>query len=556
MTISRPTLLTTLFAAVVLTALTGCESEPQVPGFEPAMRLLTEEQYRNVIRDLFGAHIIVASNFSPISRKDGLIAIGAANSTVSASAFAKYEKLAYAIAIQVLDERNRGSYLQCGPGEGVATSDACARNFLASVGRLVFRRPLSGPELDQAVDLASNAARELDDFHNGLAIALASLLVSPNFLFIMDELEPVEPGPDGGDTVQLTAYAKAARLSFLLWNTTPDVRLLDAAAGGELATQRGLEVQVTRMMQSTKFREGVRAFFTDMLHLKELDHLVKDNLIYPAFDPEVRDDAREQLLRTIAHHVLDEEGDYRDLFSSGKTFMNGPLGRIYRVPVPEPDLWTSYDLTDHDGRAGIHTLAAFVALHSHPGRSSPTIRGKAVREILLCQKIPEPPGDVDFTLFNSTSEEQTARERLAVHNSVASCAGCHKLTDVIGLALENFDGAAQHRVRDAGLEIDTSGDLDGTEFDDQAGFAAALRDNPAIPSCLVERVLAYGMGRSPENTDKPWLRFLDKRFAAEGYQLLPLMRSIVTSSNFFAVARPSDTERAEQQMQARRLPAN
>jgi hypothetical protein len=543
MSISRPAQ-TLLLTALLLAALTGCESEPQVPGFEPSMRMLTEAQYRNVIRDLFGAHIVVASNFNPISRSDGLIAIGAANSTVSASSFAKYEKLAHAIATQVLNEANHASYVPCEPPAGAVTDDACARDFLGPVGRALFRRPLSDPELEQTVDLASAAAQELDDFHDGLAMALASLLVSPNFLFIIDELEPGDPATDG-EAVQLTAYAKAARLSFFLWNTAPDSQLLDAAAAGELDTQGGLEAQVTRMMQSARLREGVRAFFTDMLHLQELEHLVKDNLIYPAFDPAVRDDAREQLLRTVAHHLLDGEGDYRDLFSSGTAFMNGPLGRIYRVPVPEPDLWTMHNFADHDGRAGIHTLAAFVALHSHPGRSSPTIRGKAVREILLCQKIPEPPGDVDFTQFDSTREEKTARERLAIHNSVAACAGCHKLTDGIGLALENFDGAGQYRTRDAGFQIDAGGELDGVQFTDQAEFAAALRDNPGIPSCLVERVLAYSVAHAPGADEKPWLKFLDAEFADTGYRLRPLLRLIATSSNFFAVTAPQDPGHAE-----------
>ena len=540
-----PASLRLLFAALFLTSLTGCDSEPVVPGVEPSMRMLTEAQYRNVIRDLFGAHIIVASNFNPISRSDGLIAIGAANSTVSASGFAKYEKLAHAIAAQVLNQRNRASYVPCEPAAGAVADDDCARNFLAPVGRLLFRRPLSDAELGQSVDLASAAAQELDDFHDGLAIALASLLVSPNFLFIIDDLESADPETEGVDAVQLTAYAKAARLSFFLWNTTPDSPLLAAAAAGELDTQRGLEAQVTRMMQSAKLREGVRAFFTDMLHLQELEHLVKDNLIYPAFDPAVRDDAREQLLRTLVHHLLDEDRDYRELFSARTAFMNGPLGRIYRVPVPEPELWTIQDFTDHDGRAGIHTLAAFVALHSHPGRSSPTIRGKAVREILLCQKIPEPPGDVDFTQFDSTREEKTARERLAIHNSVASCAGCHKLTDGIGLALENFDGAGQYRTRDAGFQIDPGGNLDGVQFTDQAEFAQALSENPSIPSCLVERVLAYGVTHAPGTDEKPWLKFLDEEFADSGYRLRPLLRLIATSRNFFAVTAPQDPGHAE-----------
>ena len=403
-----------LFAPLILAFFVACSPEPEVPGHEPTLRQLSEQQYRNIIKDLFGSHIVVPSNFNPIFRKEGLIAVGAANATVSASSFAKYEKLAHSIADQVLNDRNRASYLRCEPAAPNGADDACATAFLEPVGRLLFRRPLSEAELDQTIELAGKAAGQLESFHQGLAFGLASLLVSPNFLFIADDVEQAEVDGSAVSRVHLTAYAKASRLSFFLWNTTPDDQLLDAAETGALATPDGLEAQVARMMASPKLREGVRAFFTDMLHLEEFEYLVKDNLIYPAFDPEVGEHTEEQLLRTILHHLLEENSDYRELFSTRKTFMNGPLGRIYRVPVAEPDVWTAHEFDEGDGRAGIHSLAGFIALHSHPGRSSPTIRGKAVRELLLCQSVPEPPGDVDFTLFVSTAEQQTARERLKV----------------------------------------------------------------------------------------------------------------------------------------------
>ena len=533
-----------LATALALVSLPACSPEPEVAGHEPSMRQLSEPQYRNIIEDVFGSHIIVSSNFNPIFRKDGLVAVGAANTTVSASSFAKYEKLAHSIAEQILNERNRASYVQCAPAAQNAADDACARAFLERVGRLLFRRPLSESELSQTVGLAANAARELSSFYQGLAFGLASLLVSPNFLFIADDVAPAGEKAADDSSIQLTAYAKASRLSFFLWNTTPDSELLDAAEAGVLATREGLETQVTRMMHSPKLRDGVRAFFTDALHLEEFEHLKKDNVIYPAFDPEVREDAKEQLLRTITYRLLDEDGDYRELFSIRKTFMNGPLGRIYRVPVPEPDVWTLHEFSNRDARSGIQSLAGFVALHSHPGRSSPTIRGKAVREILLCQSIPDPPGDVDFTQFNSTLEQKTARERLKVHNSVDSCAGCHKITDGIGLSLENFDGAGQFRSMDAGLVIDASGELDGVEYPGPAGFAQALSDNPAVPDCLVQRVLAYSLARTVKRKDKPWLEFLSEGFADRGYRLKPLMRSIATSNNFFAVAPPVDQQNA------------
>ena len=522
-------------ATAILFVVSACsDPAPVIEGAEPTLRRLTEQQYRNIIADVFGDHIIVAGSFDPIPRQGGLTAIGAGNATISASSFDKYERLAHTIAEQVLSESNRSLYVPCEPAQLDGPDDSCATSFLEPVGRLLFRRPLESQELSQVVDVSNRAGETLDSFYEGLAFGLASLLVSPNYLFIVDELEE---GSDGA--VALSDYAKAARLSFFLWNTTPDAELLDAAEAGALSTTNGLEEQLDRMMQSPRLRHGVQAFFTDMLHLDDFDHLEKDNLIYPAFDPQATDDAREQLLLTIAHHVLDEDADYRELFSTRKTFMTGSLGRVYRTPVPEPDLWMPYEFSDREGRSGLQSLAGFIALHSHPGRSSPTIRGQAVRELLLCQTVPDPPPDVDFSLFNEPSSQQmTARERLDMHNSVPSCAGCHRITDGIGLSLENYDGAGQFRTTDAGQEIDTSGNLDGIEYEDQFGLADALRQNPAVPVCLVEQTLSYGLARETDRAERDWVGFLVDQFAEDGYRFKTLLRTVAASENFFAVTPP------------------
>lgn len=540
--------LKTVFSATAIAlAFSACsEPVPVIDGVEPTLRRLTEQQYRNIISDLFGEHIIVSGRFDPILRQDGLVAIGAGSATISASSFDKYEKLAHSIADQIVSERNRGLFIQCEPARLDASDAACAEAFLRPVGRVLFRRPLDQAELSQTIDLANRAGEQLDSFYEGLAFGLTSLLVSPNFLFVIDD---VENAADAG--AKLTDYAKASRLSFFLWNTTPDLELLAAAESGGLSTSKDIEAQVERMMQSPRLHRGVQAFFTDMLHLDEFDHLEKDNLIYPAFDPQVIEDARDQLLMTIEHHLLDEGADYRDLFLTRKTVMNGPLGRVYRTPVSEPDLWTSYEFSERDGRAGIQSLAGFIALHSHPGRSSPTIRGKAVRELLLCQTVPDPPAEIDFSVFNEAgAQKMTARERLDVHNSVPSCAGCHRLTDGIGLSLENYDGAGQFRTKDAGQHIDVSGDLDGIEYENQFGLAEALSQNPGVPVCLVRRTLAYGLAREPGRDEREWTNFLVEEFSAGGHRFKPLLRSVAASENFFAVIGPQQADGGETQVGA------
>jgi hypothetical protein len=186
---------------------------------------------------------------------------------------------------------------------------------------------------------------------------------------------------------------------------------------------------------------------------------------------------------------------------------------------------------------GLLTQIAFLASHAHPGRSSPTLRGKALRELLLCQQVPRPPPNVDFSLIEDPkSTLHTARERLAAHRANPICAGCHKITDPIGLALENFDGAGQYRDTERGAPIDASGTLDGKNFTDPAGLAQALHDNPALPSCIVRRAYSYGTGGPVKANDKTVLPYLNSQFAAAQFRFPDLLRTIALSRAFAYVS--------------------
>jgi hypothetical protein len=131
------------------------------------------------------------------------------------------------------------------------------------------------------------------------------------------------------------------------------------------------------------------------------------------------------------------------------------------------------------------------------------------------------------------------RERLTVHRTEPTCAGCHKLMDPIGLALENFDSDGEYRLTENGEPLDTSGELDGIRFSDAAGLGRAIRDNPATGACLVRRLYSYATGRAPARRDMPWIRYLERAFDADGYRAPELMRRIATSDNFYQVGPPT-----------------
>ncbi len=498
-----------------------------------AMRRLTSEQYQSIISNVFGPRVKIVGKFDQLVRINGLFAVGAAKVNMSPAGFEQFEIAARAVAAQVVDPKNRALTMPCVPASPKAFDEACAQRFFSQAGRFLFRRPLTDEELKTRMDIAAAGTAAAGDFYAGVESGLSSLLMTPAFLFIN---EAVEPDPAVQGQKRLTAYSKASRLSFLLWNTAPDDELLTAAATGALHSEKGLAKQVDRMIASRQLEGGVRAFFTDMLGFDKFDTLEKDSVLFPVYNAAVSLDAKEQLLRMIVEQLVVADGDYRDLFTMRKTYISDSLARIYRVAAPKPGAWGEYTYPENSPYTGIQSTFAFTALHSHAGRSSPTIRGKAIRELLLCQRVPDPPANVNFAQFNAEhSEFKTARQRLEAHSTSPSCSGCHKLVDPIGLALENFDGAGQYRTSENGTPLDTSGKLDGIEYKDAPGLALALHNNNAITGCVVNRLSSYALGRPQTKDEKAWLTTLGERFAASGYRLTALLRDIANDKAFYAV---------------------
>jgi hypothetical protein len=499
---------------------------------EQRLRLMTSEQYLNTLGYVFGPNVKPDVRFAPLQRTDGLLGVGTSIAGVTAGQMEVYQKTAASVAAQVVNTENRKYLISCTPKSETARDDACARTFLTKVSRLLYRRPLEEKRVDQWVAEAGAGADRLKDFYAGLGSALEGMLFNPQVLFISERLE-ADPKQQGG--TRLDSYALATRLSFFLWNAAPDDMLLKAAEKGELQTEKGFAKSVDRMLASPRLEYGVRAFFDDMLAFDVFDTLAKDGSIYPNFTATTVLDAREQTLRTVVDHLITKKRDYRDLYTTRETFLSPSLAALYRLPTTGG--WVPYEFPADSPRMGMLTQISFLAGHSHPGRSSATLRGKALRELLLCQPVPRPPANVDFSAVeNPKANLRTARDRVNAHLENPVCAGCHKITDPMGLALENFDGAGRYRLTERGTTIDASGNLDGKAFTNVTGLATALRDHPALTSCVVKRAYAYGTGGPTSAGDRATLESLDKQFAANGYRFTELLRAVVTSKAFSQVS--------------------
>lgn len=497
------------------------------PPFEPGpqqMRRLTTAQYGNLVRDLVG-DIVVPTSLPPDEVEGGLRAVGATRAGVSSRGVDQYEAAAYVIAEQAMSEERRSELLPCDPTGTVDT--ACAERFIRRFGRKAWRRPLTTEEINRLVAVADQAALTLDDFYDGLEFAIAAILQSPDFVF------RVEVGSDG----RLTDWEMAERLSFFLWNTGPDEALLDAAASGTLRSD-GLTVHVDRMLADPRLRQGVRAFFDEMLGLEGLNSLSKDPTVFAHVSPDVGPDAREETLRLVEYVVLDEQLDYRELITTRTTFINRKLASIYGVQAPSRDDFGRFEHPEDSLRRGLLGQLSTLALHSHPASSSATLRGAFIRRTLMCGSIPPPPANVDTSVPEPLPGQATLRARVARHLTEPSCAGCHRLMDPLGLALENFDAIGRFRTTDNDEPIDASGELNGILFDDPVDLATTIAESGEYTRCLTRTMYRYATGHEESPDEAEAILSVHDEFTESGFLVLSLMRAVALSRGLSEIGGP------------------
>lgn len=180
-------------------------------------------------------------------------------------------------------------------------------------------------------------------------------------------------------------------------------------------------------------------------------------------------------------------------------------------------------------------------MFSHPGRSSPTERGKAVLDIFMCSPTPPPPPNVDFSLVNDVNNPnlKTVRQRLLAHATNPTCNSCHSHMDPIGLSLENFDSSGQYRSSENGEPIDVSATLNGKSFVGAAGLGQVLHDEPRFPLCVARKLYSYGVGMDSARVKPAQFKAALDAFTAGGYRLPVLLRTLATSPDFFAAPPPA-----------------
>jgi hypothetical protein len=508
------------------------------PAAEAQLHRLTVLQYQNSIRDLFGEDLEVPTDLEPDSKLHGYTSVATGELTISPIAAEKYEAAARAVAHQVVsDEARRAAVIGCELGD-----DACLKGFFADLGRRAWRRPLQTAEVEDLMAVVEAAGAALDDGWTGVEFGIAAVLESPFFLYRV-ELGHVDQ--DHPARLALDGYEVASRLSYLLWNTTPDDELLDAAERGDLDSGDGVRDAARRLLDSPRARDAVVGFYAEYLNFDRFASLSKNTELYPEYTPELVTGMQGEIENLFAWIVFDQNADYREILKTTVTFVNPQLAALYGLdPIDDPaataDTFVQRDLGAGSGRGGLLTSAGLLALYAHDTVTSPTLRGKFVRQNLLCEDIPPPPPGVMTSLDGV--EGDTLRERLEQHRNDPVCGACHSKMDPIGFGFESFDPIGRLRTEEApGVPVDSTGDLDGVAFDGPQELQAMLADDPRVPSCFARQLYRYATGHLELPRELPLIDDLGADFSDGGYRVADLLVELVASDGFRYAALP-DTD--------------
>ena len=369
------------------------------------------------------------------------------------------------------------------------------------------------------------------------------MLASPHFL-VRAEREPLnsargKPLPAGA-AYRITDLELASRLSFFLWSSVPDDELIMAASQGRLSEPRVLEQQVRRMLADPRSEALVSNFAQQLLYLRNLPATSPDGIFYPNWDDELRQGLKRES-ELFFDSIIREDRNIVELLTADYTFVNERLARHYGIPNVYGSRFRRVTLPPAmDYRRGLLGKGSFLAVTwTQNFRSSPVKRGVWVLENILGTPPPEPPPNVP-ALEDTKSEDGkalTLREQMTRHRSSPACAGCHKIMDPIGFALENFDADASWRAKqggEGGMPIDARVTLfDGQDVDGPVGLRVALlRYSPQFVRMFVEKTMTYAIGRGLEYTDMPTVRAIAREVEQDDNRFSAIVLGVARSAQF------------------------
>jgi hypothetical protein len=415
------------------------------------------------------------------------------------------------------------------PGEG-RSPRAAAREVLERFATRAYRRPVQTDEVDRLVRLASSVLDQGGSFEQAIQTAVAAVLVSPHFLFRVED----DRAAEGASPVrELNGYELASRLSYFLWSSMPDDELFALAGRGELHKAPVLETQVRRMIADPKSASLVENFAGQWLNLRNLEEVTPDPEQFPGFDADLKHAMRRET-ELLFDAVMREDLRVPEFLIADFTFVNERLAKHYGIDGVGGEAFQQVKLPA-DQRVGLLTQASILTLTSNPTRTSAVKRGKWIMENILGTPPPDPPANVPgLEETQQAKPDATLREQLVLHRQNAVCASCHIQMDELGFGFENFDPVGRWRIQDGGKPIDSAGELpSGERFQGPIELVAILSQREqAFAEALARKMLTYALGRGLHYYDQCALETIVQRMEQNDFRFSSLVLGIVTSEPF------------------------
>jgi mono/diheme cytochrome c family protein len=425
---------------------------------------------------------------------------------------------------------SRRQIFQCRPATPSA-EEPCAEAILSRLARLAFRRNVGHVDLKPLLEFYRRG-RAADGFESGITRAIERILVDPEFLF---HIERDPSSAVAGVTYRVGDFELASRLSFFLWSSLPDDRLLTLAAENRLHEPATLRAETQRMLADRKSRALVDNFAEQWLLLRNIKTVVPDpDQFFPDFDDNLRRDFESET-KLFFESQLRSDASILELIRANYSFLNERLARYYGLQGIAGERFRRVEFPEGH-RGGLLGHGSILTVTSYANRTSPVLRGRWLLENIFGTPPPPPPPDVPaLNESNPPGRVLTMRERMAEHRRNPSCASCHTRMDPLGFALEGFDAIGRTRQTEAdGHPIDTRASLpDGTSFDGLQGLKTLIVDQrQQFAQTVVEKLMTFAVGRGLEHYDMPAVRQIVRAAAAQELRWSSLITGIVESRPF------------------------
>jgi hypothetical protein len=405
--------------------------------------------------------------------------------------------------------------------------EAYANEVIEKFMERAFRRTLNDSELDRYITFWKNIRSDFDSFEDGVKEVLIAILCSPNFIYLN---QPMKLNSGEYDD----EYYLASQLSYFLWNSPPDDKLIELASKGRL--YRNLPSQIDRMIKNSKIENLINGFSYEWLRLdrhKNMDVNVQEYEDYTRF---VKEDMFNETYEFVKH-ILINDLSIMNFIDSDFAMLNQNLAEFYGLNGVEGNEFRAVKLNKNQNRGGLLSQGSFLTGHSDGTQPHAIKRAVWLKEKILGDHPPPPPPNVpELDSETPGFEKLTLKEQLFLHRNKVSCMDCHKKIDPYGVIFENYDATGRYQLTMKGKPIDSKSVLpDGNEVDgiqDMKDYILKFKTEDFTKS-IVKNLFSYANGRDVGFADEKEIKYIVERVKRDNYSFKTVIQEIIYSPSFY-----------------------